>query len=100
MGKIILDSTLDWEDFGYLLEKLSELFAGLLETGKTLAESGNIKYLGFETIIKRVNSVDDNIQHIRELLKISYEPVAEREKKGGESIDSVQRGAGKLADSG
>ena len=75
-GKIMLDSTLDWEDTGVLLDSVSGLLVELLESGKSLAKCKNIDFADFEKLNERIERTDENMQKIKEALKNDYAPFA------------------------
>ncbi len=68
--KILLKSSLDWEDFSLLLRKLSSIFLELLEKGKPLAELGQIDSYDSQEIVKNIEETLGNLQKMKKIMPI------------------------------
>lgn len=83
-GKILFDSTLDWEDLSFLLEALAEVLAGLLDKGKSLAEAKQIDLSDAQKTGERIRKTLEEFEKIKKLAptyKIKIEGASKKEKE-------------------
>jgi len=69
-AKILLNTELDWEDFGSLLKRLSGIFVKLLEKGKPLAELGQIDLSDSQKVEEDIEKTLGNLKKIKEMMPI------------------------------
>ncbi len=68
--KILLKTRLEWEDLGFLLKTLSDIFVELLEKGKSLAELGQLDLSDSEKVLKNIEETSVNLQQMKEIMPI------------------------------
>lgn len=83
-GKILFDSTLDWEDLSFVLEALAEVLAGLLDKGKSLAKDKQIDLSDAQKVGERIRKTLEEFEKIKKLAptyKIKIEGESKKEKE-------------------
>jgi|GEM_PF-4741402 len=68
--KILLNTTLDWEDFSVLLKNLAEVFVELLEKGKSLAELGQVDLSDSKKVADDIKETLGKLQKAKEIMPI------------------------------
>ena len=68
--KILLKTTLDWDDLSGLLKKLSSIFVELLEKGQLLAELGQLDLSYSQKVAENIEETLGNLQKTKEIMPI------------------------------
>jgi hypothetical protein len=68
--RILLNTRLDWEDFSFIMKKLSDIFVELLEKGKPLAELGQIDLSVSKEVVKNIEETLEILQKMKEIMPI------------------------------
>jgi len=68
--RILLDSTMEWDDLIYMIEALTKIAQGLFECGRGLAEMNLLKITNPEKMAGRINNIQGYLNQIKDLFSI------------------------------
>lgn len=90
-GKILLDSTLDWEQLSYMIYRLMQVFSNLLENAKAAVELEQLDLSDRDRLAREIRYMQELLDNITKFASYYKIKVEKKSKKSSRRTKSVER---------